>query len=110
MNGLLETTSRMTTNDFNSAIEQYNGMIRSALILYASETGTSEDAAHALGRMFERLYFDVDVKAMDEAQLVSHVPLLSFALSLIPHVLCPPSHAVSPLDASHLFHSLASLV
>ena len=76
MNGLLETAARMTTNELKAATKQYSPLLSSALILYASETGTSEDAAHSLGRMFERLYFDVEIKAMDEAQLVSHVSLL----------------------------------
>lgn len=80
MNGLLETDARVTPNELKGPIEQYNGMIRSALILYASETGTSEDAAHSLGRMFERLHFEVEVKAMNEAHFVSHVPILSTAL------------------------------
>ncbi|KFZ12214.1 hypothetical protein V502_07209 [Pseudogymnoascus sp. VKM F-4520 (FW-2644)] len=38
---------------------------RSALILYASETGTSEDAAHALGGIAQRLRFATRVAAMD---------------------------------------------
>lgn len=102
MNGLPETATRMTTDEIKAAIEQYKGMMRSALILYASETGTSEDAAHSLGRMFERLYFDVEVKAMDEAQLVSHVLLLSsglFPYSLFTYassVTRPLSSVVSP--------------
>lgn len=88
MNGPLETAARMASNELKAAIKQYSRLLRSALILYASETGTSEDAAHSLGRMFERLYFDVEVKAMDEAQLVSHVSLLSstlFSYSLSRH-------------------------
>lgn len=42
---------------------------RTALILFASETGTAEDAAEALGRLFERERWDVDVKPMDAVQL-----------------------------------------
>ncbi|ELR06352.1 hypothetical protein GMDG_07942 [Pseudogymnoascus destructans 20631-21] len=38
---------------------------RSALILYASETGTSEDAAYLLGRIAQRLRFTTRVAAMD---------------------------------------------
>ncbi|OBT69267.1 hypothetical protein VE03_02025 [Pseudogymnoascus sp. 23342-1-I1] len=38
---------------------------RSALILYASETGTSEDAAHLLGGIAQRLRFATRVAAMD---------------------------------------------
>ncbi|OBT92588.2 NAPDH-dependent diflavin reductase [Pseudogymnoascus verrucosus] len=40
---------------------------RSALILYASETGTSEDAAHLLGGIAQRLRFATRVAAMDGA-------------------------------------------
>ena len=108
MNGLLETAARMT---LKPARKQYNQLLRSALILYASETGTSEDAAHSLGRMFERLYFDVEVKAMDEVQLVSHVSVLSsWAFLFSSHavrasVLCSFTFLVSCL-----VHSLATLV
>ncbi|KFX90261.1 hypothetical protein V490_06548, partial [Pseudogymnoascus sp. VKM F-3557] len=38
---------------------------RSALILFASETGTSEDAAHLLGGIAQRLRFATRVAAMD---------------------------------------------
>lgn len=46
---------------------------RTALILFASETGTAEDAAEALKRLFERQRWHVEVKSMDAVQLVCHV-------------------------------------
>ena len=43
---------------------------RSALILYGSETGNSQDAAEHLGRVAERLHFVTRVSEMDELEIV----------------------------------------
>jgi hypothetical protein len=43
---------------------------RSALVLYGSESGTSQDAAEQLGRISERLRFLTQVVEMDLVQLV----------------------------------------
>lgn len=45
-------------------IEQDRG--RSALILYGTETGTSQDLAEEVGRTLERLHFLTDVSGLDE--------------------------------------------
>lgn len=52
---------------------------RSALILYGSETGNSQDVAEELGRMAERLHFVTRVSEMDLVEIVrplviSHPP------------------------------------
>lgn len=47
---------------------------RSALILYGSETGNSQDAAEELGRVAERLHFVTRVSEMDLAEIVCHLP------------------------------------
>jgi sulfite reductase alpha subunit-like flavoprotein len=46
---------------------------RSALILYGSETGNSQDGAEQLGRIVERLRFETIVVAMDLVDIVGHV-------------------------------------
>lgn len=43
---------------------------RSALVLYASETGNSQDVAEELGRSAERLHFFTRVSYMDGVELV----------------------------------------
>ena len=43
---------------------------RSALILYGSETGNSQDAAEELGRIAERLHFATRVTEMDDVDIV----------------------------------------
>lgn len=73
MNGQLETAAQIRGNDHEIEEQNAAGKPRTALILFASETGTSEDAAQSLGRLFERLRFDVEVKSMDAARLVRHV-------------------------------------
>lgn len=42
---------------------------RSALILYGTETGTSQDIAEEVGRCLERLHFTTDVTGLDNASL-----------------------------------------
>lgn len=42
---------------------------RSALVLYGTETGTSQDLAEEVGRSLERLLFEVDVTGCDNATL-----------------------------------------
>ena len=46
---------------------------RNALILYGSETGNSQDAAEALGRIAERLHFVTRVSEMDLVEIVGHL-------------------------------------
>jgi sulfite reductase alpha subunit-like flavoprotein len=43
---------------------------RSALILYGSETGNSEECAGDVGRMLERLHFTTSVTEMDNVEIV----------------------------------------
>ena len=43
--------------------------VRSALVLYGTETGTSQDLAEEVGRSLERLLFDVDLAECDRATL-----------------------------------------
>lgn len=43
---------------------------RTALILYGSETGNSQDVADELGRMAERLHFVTRVSEMDAVEIV----------------------------------------
>ncbi|RDW61632.1 hypothetical protein BP5796_11524 [Coleophoma crateriformis] len=43
---------------------------RSALVVYGSETGNSEDAAHDLDRMLERLHFVTRVCEMDRIEIL----------------------------------------
>ena len=69
-----ETNSSQTSSSRGDAATSVEVLPpRTALILFASETGTAEDAAEALGRLFERQRWDVEVKPMDAVQLVCHV-------------------------------------
>lgn len=43
---------------------------RTALILYGSETGNSQDVAEELGRLAQRLHFVTRVWEMDQVDLV----------------------------------------
>lgn len=43
---------------------------RTALILYGTETGNSQDVAEQLGCVFERLHFVTSVSEMDEVEIV----------------------------------------
>ncbi|KAB8298788.1 hypothetical protein EYC80_000962 [Monilinia laxa] len=56
---------------------------RSALILYGSETGNSQDVAEELGRVMERLHFMTRVTAMDLADIreLSKYTLVIFTVS-----------------------------
>ncbi|KAH8667349.1 NADPH-dependent FMN/FAD containing oxidoreductase [Tricladium varicosporioides] len=56
---------------------------RSALVLYGSETGNSQDVAEELGRMVERLHFVTRVSEMDlvEINLLLKYPVVIFAIS-----------------------------
>jgi sulfite reductase alpha subunit-like flavoprotein len=56
---------------------------RTALILYGSETGNSQDVAEEVGRLAERLRFDTTVLDLDSVQLrdVLKYTLVVFALS-----------------------------
>lgn len=48
---------------------QSNSTTRTALILYGSETGNSQDVAEEVGRLAERLRFDTTVLDLDSVQL-----------------------------------------
>jgi len=43
---------------------------RTALILYGTETGNSQEVAEDLGRMLERLHFMTRVSEMDRVEIV----------------------------------------
>jgi sulfite reductase alpha subunit-like flavoprotein len=47
---------------------------RSALILYGSETGNSQEAAEQLGRITDRLRFVTQVVEMNHVELVCSLP------------------------------------
>jgi sulfite reductase alpha subunit-like flavoprotein len=47
---------------------------RTALILYGSETGNSQDVAEELGRIAEKLHFVTRVCEMDLVEIVGHRP------------------------------------
>ena len=50
---------------------------RSALFLYGSETGNSQDVAEDLGRLAERLHFETRVCEMDAGEIVCHLVSIS---------------------------------
>lgn len=47
---------------------------RTALVLYGSETGNSQDVAEELGRVVEKLHFVTRVKEMDLVEIVCPSP------------------------------------
>lgn len=53
---------------------------RRMAILYGTETGNSEDIAHELGDMAERLHFQTTVDEMNSFNLVCFVGLLRLVL------------------------------
>jgi sulfite reductase alpha subunit-like flavoprotein len=63
--------------------QQSKPKARTALILYGSETGNSQDVAEEVGRLAERLRFDTTVLDLDSVQLrdVLKYTLVIFALS-----------------------------
>ena len=48
------------------------GPSRSAIVLYGTETGNSQDAADELGRLLERLHFMTRVSEMDSVKAVRY--------------------------------------
>jgi hypothetical protein len=50
---------------------------RTALFLYGSETGNSQDVAEDLGRLAERLHFETRVCEMDAVEIVCHLTSIS---------------------------------
>ena len=54
--------------------------VRSAIVLYGTETGTSQDLAEEVGRSLEKLLFDVDITECDNATLQD---LLSYDLTVL---------------------------
>ncbi len=56
--------------------------LRTALILYGSETGNAQDVAEELGRLVERLHFLTRVSDMNSVDLV-WITLVSCSLSLL---------------------------
>jgi sulfite reductase alpha subunit-like flavoprotein len=52
---------------------------RSALVLYGTETGTSQDLAEEIGRCLERLYFYTDVSGLDT---VNYARLSGYSLTV----------------------------
>lgn len=46
------------------------GHTRSAIVLYGTETGNSQDVADELGRLVERLHFLTRVSELDEVKAV----------------------------------------
>ncbi|EFW23133.1 sulfite reductase flavoprotein alpha-component [Coccidioides posadasii str. Silveira] len=60
-----------------------NGVPRTALVVYASETGNSQEIAEELGRLTERLHFETHVSELDaiEAESLNGHSLTIFAVS-----------------------------
>ncbi|WEW56552.1 NAPDH-dependent diflavin reductase [Emydomyces testavorans] len=60
-----------------------NSMSRTALVIYASETGNSQEIAEELGRLAERLHFRTDVSELDavKADSLKDYSLTVFAVS-----------------------------
>ncbi|PGH07530.1 hypothetical protein AJ79_06265 [Helicocarpus griseus UAMH5409] len=60
-----------------------HGSARTAIILYASETGNSQDVADELGRLAERLHFSAHVCELNaiKAETLSEYDLTIFAIS-----------------------------
>jgi hypothetical protein len=56
---------------------------RTALVLYGSETGNSQDAAEDLGRVVQRLHFVTRVREMDQVDLVCPPLFLAPKASLL---------------------------
>lgn len=72
---------------------------RTALVLYGSETGNSQDVAEDLGRMAERLHFVTRVTAVDHVEIVRRPQFLEkptsscnrtleYSLSIYPGHIC----------------------
>ena len=53
---------------------------RTALILYGSETGNSQDVAEELGRLTERLHFTTQVSELDAVKAVRHRPKMELIM------------------------------
>jgi flavodoxin len=51
---------------------------RTALILYGSETGNSQDVAEEIGRVVERLHFVTRVREMDLVEIVRRSVVVLF--------------------------------
>lgn len=57
--------------------------LRTALLLYGSETGNAQDVAEEIGRLLQRLRFRVRVTEMNTVELVSwaqHIPSMLSAV------------------------------
>ena len=57
--------------------------IRTALVLYGSETGNAQDVAEEVGKLLQRLRFRVRVAEMNTVELVSraqHIPSMLSAV------------------------------
>lgn len=65
----------MTTDDERS-------QDRSALILYGTETGTSQDLAEEVGRCLDRLYFHTDVAGLDDVNF-GHMGLYDITVFVV---------------------------
>ena len=74
---------------------------RSALVLYGTETGTSQDLAEEVGRALERLLFDVDVTGCDNA---THENLKLYDLTVF--LLSTTGQGDFPSNATKLWTSL----
>ncbi|KAI1617599.1 NADPH-ferrihemo protein reductase [Exophiala viscosa] len=74
---------------------------RSALIVYGTETGTSQDFAEEIGRCLERLHFDTDVAGLDA---VSYNDLAPYALTVL--VIATTGQGDFPENARRFWTSL----
>lgn len=59
---------------------------RTALVLYGSETGNSQDVAEDLGRLVQRLHFVTRVLEMDQVNIVCVLFLAQYMLNKIDHL------------------------
>ncbi|KAL2426678.1 NADPH-dependent diflavin oxidoreductase 1 [Exophiala dermatitidis] len=74
---------------------------RSVLLLYGTETGTSQDFAEEIGRCLERLHFDTDVAGLDD---VNYALLKSYTFTVF--VLSTTGQGDFPENARKFWTSL----
>ncbi|QVM12017.1 NAPDH-dependent diflavin reductase [Coccidioides posadasii str. Silveira] len=81
--GALELKRGAFTDEIDEMASSKNGVPRTALVVYASETGNSQEIAEELGRLTERLHFETHVSELDaiEAESLNGHSLTIFAVS-----------------------------
>ena len=77
------------------------GHERTALVLYGTETGTSQDLAEEVGRLTQRLHFDTDVAGFDD---VPSAELLNYTITIF--VIATTGQGEFPSNALSFWKSL----